>query len=72
MTVTERLGVAYASSERVYIRAPTRADTAEFTALMRASREFHSPWATAPTSSSRTVIRRVFPGYGVAHAAVRG
>jgi [ribosomal protein S5]-alanine N-acetyltransferase len=53
MTVAERLGVAYASSERVYIRAPTRADAAEFTALMRASREFHSPWATAPTDDER-------------------
>ena len=53
MTVAERLSVAYASNERVYIRAPTRADTAEFTALMRASREFHSPWATAPTDDER-------------------
>ena len=52
MTVAERLGVAYASSERVYIRAPTRADAAEFTALMRASRDFHSPWATAPTETA--------------------
>jgi hypothetical protein len=53
MTVTERVGVAYASNERVYIRAPARADAAEFTALMRASREFHSPWATAPTDDER-------------------
>ena len=53
MTVTERVGVAYASSERVYIRAPTREDAAEFTSLMRISREFHSPWATAPTDDER-------------------
>jgi ribosomal-protein-alanine N-acetyltransferase len=53
MTATERVGVVYASSERVYIRAPTRVDAAEFTALMRASREFHSPWATAPTDDER-------------------
>ena len=53
MTATERVGAAYASGERVYIRAPTRSDADEFTALMRASREFHSPWATAPTDDER-------------------
>jgi ribosomal-protein-alanine N-acetyltransferase len=53
VTATERVGAAYASGERVYIRAPTRADVDEFTALMRASREFHSPWATAPTDDER-------------------
>jgi ribosomal-protein-alanine N-acetyltransferase len=34
---------------RVYLRSPERADRAEFVALMRASRAFHRPWATAPT-----------------------
>jgi ribosomal-protein-alanine N-acetyltransferase len=34
---------------RVYLRAPQRADRAEFVSLMRASRAFHRPWATAPT-----------------------
>jgi [ribosomal protein S5]-alanine N-acetyltransferase len=34
---------------RVYLRAPARADRAEFISLMRASRAFHRPWATAPT-----------------------
>jgi [ribosomal protein S5]-alanine N-acetyltransferase len=34
---------------RVYLRAPAHADRAEFIALMRASRAFHRPWATAPT-----------------------
>ena len=34
---------------RVYLRAPARADRAEFISLMRASRPFHRPWATAPT-----------------------
>ena len=34
---------------RVYLRAPERSDQAEFIALMRASRAFHRPWATAPT-----------------------
>jgi [ribosomal protein S5]-alanine N-acetyltransferase len=53
MTATETVAAAYASSERVYIRAPIRTDVAEFTALMRASREFHSPWATAPTDDER-------------------
>jgi [ribosomal protein S5]-alanine N-acetyltransferase len=34
---------------RVYLRVPQRADRAEFVSLMRASRAFHRPWATAPT-----------------------
>jgi len=34
---------------RVYLRSPERADRGEFVALMRASRAFHRPWATAPT-----------------------
>ncbi len=34
---------------RVFLRPPERADRAEFVALMRASRAFHRPWATAPT-----------------------
>ncbi len=38
---------------RVYIRPPARADEQEFTALMRASRTFHKPWATAPTDAGR-------------------
>jgi [ribosomal protein S5]-alanine N-acetyltransferase len=38
---------------RVFLRAPARADRDEFIALMRASRAFHSPWATAPTDDER-------------------
>jgi ribosomal-protein-alanine N-acetyltransferase len=34
---------------RVYLRTPQRGDRAEFVSLMRASRAFHRPWATAPT-----------------------
>jgi [ribosomal protein S5]-alanine N-acetyltransferase len=34
---------------RVYLRAPERSDRIEFVELMRASRAFHRPWATAPT-----------------------
>ncbi len=34
---------------RVYLRSPERSDRGEFVALMRASRGFHRPWATAPT-----------------------
>ena len=34
---------------RVYLRPPERADRAEFVSLMRVSRAFHRPWATAPT-----------------------
>jgi [ribosomal protein S5]-alanine N-acetyltransferase len=37
----------------VFLRAPARADRDEFIALMRASRAFHSPWATAPTDDER-------------------
>ena len=39
--------------EHVYIRPPERVDEAEFTALMRASRGFHRPWASAPTDAAR-------------------
>ncbi len=38
---------------RVYLRAPVRADQAEFVSLMRSSRSFHRPWATAPTDEDR-------------------
>jgi [ribosomal protein S5]-alanine N-acetyltransferase len=41
------------SNGRVFIRAPARGDRAEFTSLMRASQDFHSPWATAPTDDDR-------------------
>ncbi len=37
------------STGRVYLRAPMHPDRAEFISLMRASRAFHRPWATAPT-----------------------
>ena len=40
-------------SSRVFLRAPARDDRDEFIALMRASRSFHSPWATAPTDEER-------------------
>ncbi len=42
-----------ASGLRVYLRSPSRSDEREFTSLMRASRAFHRPWATAPTDSQR-------------------
>jgi [ribosomal protein S5]-alanine N-acetyltransferase len=38
---------------RVFLRAPLRSDRDEFIALMRASRSFHRPWATAPTDDDR-------------------
>ena len=41
------------ATSRVYLRQPTRADQEEFIDLMRASRAFHSPWATAPTDDER-------------------
>lgn len=40
-------------ARRVFLRPPTRADQDEFISLMRASRAFHSPWATAPTDEDR-------------------
>ena len=40
-------------SGRVYLRTPARTDRAEFIGLMRASRAFHRPWATAPTDDER-------------------
>jgi ribosomal-protein-alanine N-acetyltransferase len=38
---------------RVYLRAPAPSDRDEFLTLMRASRAFHRPWATAPTDDDR-------------------
>jgi [ribosomal protein S5]-alanine N-acetyltransferase len=38
---------------RVYLRPPSAADRNEFIGLMRASRAFHRPWATAPTDDER-------------------
>jgi ribosomal-protein-alanine N-acetyltransferase len=38
---------------RVYLRAPAGSDRTEFLALMRASRSFHRPWASAPTDDER-------------------
>jgi ribosomal-protein-alanine N-acetyltransferase len=41
------------SQRRVYVRAPVQADEREFTSLMRSSRSFHRPWASAPTDRQR-------------------
>jgi ribosomal-protein-alanine N-acetyltransferase len=41
------------SESRVYLRTPGPADDEEFIGLMRASRAFHRPWATAPSDSDR-------------------
>jgi [ribosomal protein S5]-alanine N-acetyltransferase len=38
---------------RVYLRSPAEPDEREFTSLMRASRAFHRPWASAPTDAER-------------------
>jgi ribosomal-protein-alanine N-acetyltransferase len=40
-------------NRRVFLRAPERGDRDEFISLMRASRAFHRPWATAPTDDDR-------------------
>ena len=41
------------ANSRANLKAPARADCSEFTDLMRISRDFHSPWATAPTDDDR-------------------
>jgi ribosomal-protein-alanine N-acetyltransferase len=41
------------SGSRVYLRPPAHADQHEFLSLMRASRGFHRPWASAPTDEDR-------------------
>jgi len=51
--VTAPAAVFAKGTKRVYLRPPTRADRDEFVALMRASRTFHTPWATAPTDEDR-------------------
>jgi ribosomal-protein-alanine N-acetyltransferase len=38
---------------RVFLRPPTASDRQEFIVLMRASRSFHKPWASAPTDDDR-------------------
>lgn len=38
---------------RVYLRSPADSDCSEFVSLMRTSRSFHRPWATAPTDDER-------------------
>jgi ribosomal-protein-alanine N-acetyltransferase len=45
---------------RVQLRAPTPADRDEFTAAMRASRELHGAWLTAPTTPAayETLLER--------------
>ena len=37
----------------VYLRPPSRSDEREFVGLMRTSRAFHRPWASAPTDPER-------------------
>lgn len=40
-------------AERVFLRPPGASDRQEFVSLMRASRSFHKPWASAPTDDDR-------------------
>ena len=52
-------GIAVASDgragrpARVFLRPPSATDRKEFVSLMRASRSFHKPWASAPTDDDR-------------------
>lgn len=41
---------------RVFLRPPVVSDQHEFVSLMRASRSFHRPWATAPTDEERFAV----------------
>jgi ribosomal-protein-alanine N-acetyltransferase len=45
--------IVSSDNSRVYLRAPARSDEREFVELMRASRAFHRPWASAPTNQER-------------------
>jgi [ribosomal protein S5]-alanine N-acetyltransferase len=42
-----------ANDSHVYLRSPKHSDEREFVELMRASRSFHRPWASAPTDPER-------------------
>lgn len=42
-------------TSRVYLRNPVLGDEEEFTSLMRASKAFHRPWASAPHDHERFV-----------------
>jgi ribosomal-protein-alanine N-acetyltransferase len=42
-----------ADDSHAYLRPPEPSDEGEFVELMRASRSFHRPWASAPTDSER-------------------
>lgn len=50
---SRRPQAAGAREARVYLREPRVADADEFITLMRMSRAFHRPWATAPSDSER-------------------
>jgi ribosomal-protein-alanine N-acetyltransferase len=50
--VTDAVGVARGRGQ-VYLRVPSARDEQEFVALMRSSRSFHRPWASAPTDHER-------------------
>jgi ribosomal-protein-alanine N-acetyltransferase len=42
-------------NSRVYLRNPVLSDEEEFTSLMRASKAFHRPWASAPHDHERFI-----------------
>jgi ribosomal-protein-alanine N-acetyltransferase len=47
------MGATLGQNGRVFLRSPAPSDRDEFITLMRASRSFHRPWATAPTDDDR-------------------
>jgi ribosomal-protein-alanine N-acetyltransferase len=54
VTVSARTSPPVASRQgRVYLRPPHASDADEFISLMRSSRAFHRPWATAPSDVER-------------------
>ena len=60
MSIRNNLSPAPLGS-RILLRVPTLADQREFLALARASRTFHAPWVTAPSTPAqfRSYIARM-------------
>src|SRR5437660_1458261 len=51
--VPARGDAGMSAASEVFLRGPRASDRTEFISLMRASRAFHRPWATAPVDDER-------------------
>ncbi|MGH7179037.1 MAG: GNAT family N-acetyltransferase [Tepidisphaeraceae bacterium] len=51
--MNQRQQAAIIRGVRVYLRAPTARDAAEFVAAVRGSRTLHAPWVTAPDDTEK-------------------